>query len=265
MLAPLADRYGHWLRLDPDVVLADREEAAQDVRAMQLLVRMERSDPPSWHLALAAAATAAAAVCLNPRSEPGGDWHDAIREYCAGHIRKVTRRARGAHWLAAQALPGLVVDLAGTQVRALLPGLVTELDSRISRLQVGGTDVAADDPPDAVADRYATDRTGSLTLWLPPDTPMTLGKAMAQTGHAGMIAAALLARDDQPALRHWVAAGCPSSARRTTPHHWQRLTGELLDHDGAFLHRRLLAVRDAGFTEVDPGTVTVIAAAPTTI
>ena len=45
-------------------MLADREEAAADVRAMQLVLRMERADPPSWHRALAAAATGAAAICV---------------------------------------------------------------------------------------------------------------------------------------------------------------------------------------------------------
>jgi hypothetical protein len=62
LLAPLRERYAHWLQLDPQQVLADREEAAADVRAMQLVLRMERADPPSWHRALAAAATGAAAT-----------------------------------------------------------------------------------------------------------------------------------------------------------------------------------------------------------
>jgi len=61
VLGPLADRYAHWLGLDATQVVRDREEAAQDIRAMQLVLRMERADPPSWHRALAAAATGAAA------------------------------------------------------------------------------------------------------------------------------------------------------------------------------------------------------------
>ena len=31
LLAPLRERYAHWLQLDPQQVLADREEAAADV------------------------------------------------------------------------------------------------------------------------------------------------------------------------------------------------------------------------------------------
>jgi peptidyl-tRNA hydrolase len=256
-LAPLRERYAHWLQLDAEQVLDDRAEAAQDIRAMQLVLRMERTDPPSWHRALAAAATGAAAICIDERSEPGGPWHEAIRDYCRGHIRKVTRRARGAHWSAAQDLPGITVELAGTEVRVLVPGLVSELDPRISRLQVGGTDVPADDPPTPTAEPDT-----GLAVLLAAGTSMTLGKAMAQAGHAGMIAVALLAGDDQPALATWRTAGCIADARQASAVEWAGLSAELADEDQAWRSARLLAVRDAGFTEVAPGTVTVIAKAP---
>ena len=197
------------------------EEAAADIRAMQLVLRMERADPPSWHRALAAAATGAAALCVDPRSEPGGEWYDAIRDYCRGHIRKVTRRARGAHWVAAQDLPGITVDIAGTQVRALVPGLVSELDPRISRLQVGGTDV----PTGRAAGGRAADRRPLLHVWLAAAPPMTLGKAMAQAGHAGMIAVALLAGDDpRSRWRGGATPGCPRSPTGRPRSAWAELT-----------------------------------------
>jgi len=252
-LAPLRERYAHWLRLDPSQVRDDREEAAHDIRAMQLVLRMERADPPSWHRALAAAAIGAAALCADPRSEPDGPWFDSIRDYCRGHIRKVTRRARGAHWVAAQELPGITIDIDGTQVRALLPGLVSELDPRISRLQVGGTDVEPDEPP-------VSEGADALNVWLAPAPAMTLGKAMAQSGHAGMIAVALLAEANPTALGAWVTAGLPAVARRATAVEWIELTARSADPAG-FAETGVLAVRDAGFTEVDPGTVTVVAQA----
>jgi len=255
-LRPLRERYAHWLNLDAEQVLDDRDEAAADIRAMQLVLRMERGDPPSWHRALAAAATGAAALCLDPRSQPGGPWYDAISDYCRGHIRKVTRRARGAHWVAAQDLPGITIDLEGTQVRALLPDRVSELDPRISRLQVGGTDVPPDEPP-------ANDPgPSSLQMWLAPGSTMTLGKAMAQTGHAGMIAVALLTGVDQQALEAWMAVGYPAVARRAGAAEWTAFSAGVTGPSANFAASRLLGVRDAGFTEVDPGTITVIARAP---
>ncbi len=262
VLLPLADRYAHWLGLDAAQVVRDREEAAQDVRAMPLILRMERADPPSWHRAVALAAGVAAAICLDPRSEPGGEWHDAVAAYVGGHIRKVTRRARGAHWVAVQDLPGLTVADAGTQVRALVPGPVAELDPRVSRLQVGGTDVPPDDPAPG------PDRPGaeSLRLWVPAGIPMTVGKAMAQAGHAGMICAALLGRDGAAGHRRlaaWRDAGYPVLVRRVDDAQWAELGAPLrADQAGAWTGRGLLAVRDAGFTEVEPGTVTVVARSP---
>jgi peptidyl-tRNA hydrolase len=256
-LAPLRERYAHWLSLDPSQVTDDREEAAQDIRAMQLVLRMERADPPSWHRALAAATTGAATLCADPRSQPGGEWYDAIRDYCQGHIRKVTRRARGAHWVAAQDLPGITIAIDGTQVRALLPGLVSELDPRISRLQVGGTDVAPDEPPVVTPDEAGA----ALRVWLAPAPVMTLGKAMAQAGHAGMIAVALLADANPDVLGEWTAAGWPAVAWRATAEEWSDLTARSAD-PGGFGVTGTLAVRDAGFTEVEAGTITVIAQAP---
>jgi peptidyl-tRNA hydrolase len=257
VLAPLRARYAHWLGLDDEQVLTDRDEAAEDVRALQLLLRMERDAPPSWHRALALAATGAAAVCLDPRSEPGGEWHEAVRDYCAGHIRKVTRRGRGAQYTATAELPGLSFDDAGTQVRALVPGRVVDLDKRVAKLQVGGTDAEVDVP--------AAETVGApgpeLRIWINPHHPMTLGKTMAQTGHAGMIAAALLATDPD-ALAAWIAAGLPARARLLTPSAWDELVGRLADPEQAWQQDRLLAVRDAGFTEVPAGTVTVAAHAP---
>lgn len=259
-LAPLRERYDHWLRLSETDVARDREEAAEDVRAMQIVLRLERAEPPSWHRAVASAAAGAAAICLDPRADPGGEWYPAIRDYCIGHIRKVTRRARAGHWAAAQDLPGITLRNAGTEIRVLLPGLVGELDGRISRLQVGGTDVPVDGPPEPSAEPV-----GALRLWVPARIGMTVGKAMAQSGHAGMILAALLAGDGAAglaALGAWRDAGYPVTIRRVEDPGWAEVAGGLADQAAAWREQGLLAVRDAGFTEVAPGTITCIATDP---
>lgn len=263
-LAPLRARYADWLGLDAAAVMDAREERPEKIRALQLLLRLERPvegrPSPGWHRALASAASLCAALCLDPRSEPGGPWYDAVADYCAGHIRKVTRRGRGAQWAATADLPGLTSSVGGTEVRALVPGLMVSLDKRVAKLQVGGTELPVDDP--GSSDDSSRVDVPVLQLWVPTDPPMTAGKQMAQTGHAGMIAAALLAGDDPQALIRWAAAGCPARVERRSPGDWEVLQERLGDPEGAWRQDGLLAVRDAGFTEIAPGTVTVIARAP---
>lgn len=258
VLEPLRRRYLHWLGLSEDQIVDDRDEAAEDVRAMQLVIRLERNAEPSWHAAVRLAATAAARLCLDPRSEPDGPWHEAVAAYCAGHIRKVTRRARGAQWSVLSELPGLALTDGDTELTALVPGRIAELDKRVSRLQVGGTDLPVDEPPHDPAE----DDPRVLRLWLPPEPVMTLGKTMAQAGHAGMIAAALLSEHDPAALAAWAEADCPAVARRVDAEEWAELRERVGDAGRAWIDARLLAVRDAGFTEIAPGTTTVIAQAP---
>ena len=139
---------------------------------------------------------------------------------------------------------------------ALLPGPVAELDKRIAKLQVGGTDAPVDaarpDLPPPV-----------LQVWLPPEPLMTLGKTMAQAGHAGMIAAALLAGSDLAGLAGWAAAGCPAQVQRVDAGVWASLLAATADPGPAW-DGGLLVVRDAGFTEIAAGTITVIARAPRT-
>src|SRR5438132_233649 len=83
-------------------------------------------------------------------------------------------------------------------------------------------------------------------------------KAAPQAGHATMLLAALLHADGaDELLKHWQADDFRCTVRKADRPQWTAL------HPGddplrAWRDHRVVAVRDAGFTEVEPGTVTVL-------
>ncbi|MGH3887060.1 MAG: peptidyl-tRNA hydrolase [Pseudonocardiaceae bacterium] len=251
LLTPLAARYASWLDLPADATADITEEDPAVVRAMPLILRVERDAVPPRSALLEAAASAAVALCLDERSQPGGPWHPEVQPWLVGGIRKVARRARGAHWIAVSDLPGSTIEHRGAQVRALVPWPVADAPRIVTRLQVGGTDVPADDPGPPPG--------GLPVLWLTPVPVMSVGKAAAQVGHATMLLAALLAADGWAAeLDRWAADGYRCAVRTASVAQWAGLAaGERPDR--AWRQRGVLAVRDAGFTEVAPGTITVAA------
>jgi hypothetical protein len=202
----------------------------QPAWAMQLVLRVEKSAPPA-HLAVCeAAAMAATTLLADPRSAPGGEWYEAVMSWESRRIRKVVRRARGVRWEALDALPGVLVDHEGAPARAFVPGPVTDVPPEISRLQVGGTDLPRDEEPKPPPEPpYAL-------LALNPGVTMTTGKAAAQCGHAAHL------------LLRTVGAWPGLRVRVVEPDDWSRAVAEA---DAV--------VRDGGFTEVAPGTMTAVA------
>ncbi|MDT7709620.1 MAG: hypothetical protein QOG20_5227 [Pseudonocardiales bacterium] len=237
VLSPLAARYA-----TADVVIPPEPDGV--TRAMPIVLRLERPPAPRTPV-LEAAAAAALALCLDPRAEPGGEWHDGVTTWVASRIRKIARRARGAHWEAVQELPGVTwsvdlgrgadgADLGTAEARALLPGPVDDVPRAVSRLQIGGTDLDPDDP--------GPPPPGMPVIWVNAGLHMTVGKAAAQVGHASMLYAAAHGLTEVPAF----------AVRDAGPDRWAELTA-------AVERGEAVPVRDGGFTEVAPGTTTCIA------
>jgi peptidyl-tRNA hydrolase len=216
-----------------------RDQAPQFV--LPLVVRIEKTAPPARTDALETAARAVLVLLSDERSAGDGEWAEVVRDWQDARIRKVVRRARGAEWRRAEGLPGITVTGKSAQVRVFPPVPLDGWPKDLARLQVSGTDLDDPEPP-VEADAAAP------VLWLNPDLGMSAGKAMAQAGHGAQLAWWELSDEERAA---WRDAGFPLAVRAADPARWAELTTGGLP-----------LVRDAGFTEIAPGSCTVVADHP---
>jgi peptidyl-tRNA hydrolase len=170
-----------------------------------------------------------------------GEWAPAVRAWTDGRIRKVVRRARGAGWERAVMLPGITVSQRTAEVRVFPPVPTEEWPPDLARLQVSGTELEDPEPPGPVG-------AGTPVLWLNPDLAMTAGKAMAQVGHAAQLAWWRLGPSERS---EWKESDFDLAVRVAAGQQWAELVASGLP-----------VVRDGGFTEVAPGSCTVVADLP---
>ena len=227
---------------------ASRDEGPQ--YALPMVVRVERSAPPTRTDALEGAARAVLTFLSDPRVTGvdgadgewvDGEWSADVRAWQDARIRKVVRRARGAAWERAAALPGITVLAGSAQVRVYPPVPVNDWPADLARLQVSGTDFEDPETP-------AEPEPGVPVLWLNPKLPMSAGKTMAQAGHGVQLAWWELEPRDRSA---WKDCDFDLRVRVATEQRWKEL-----------LASGLPVVTDGGFTEVAPGSATVVADLP---
>ncbi|CAM5366882.1 peptidyl-tRNA hydrolase [Streptomyces abikoensis] len=204
---------------------------------LPLVVRIEKDAPPARTDALETAARAVLTLLSDERSGTGSDgedgpWAQAVRDWQDSRIRKVVRRARGAEWRKASALPGITVTGERAEVRVYPPVPLDGWPKELVKLQVSGTDLDEPEPP-------AEPEPGLPVLWMNPELTMSAGKAMAQAGHGAQLA---WWRLDDDARTAWREAGFPLAVRTADPAYWPELAASDLP-----------LVRDAGFTEIAPG------------
>ncbi|MCX5193734.1 peptidyl-tRNA hydrolase [Streptomyces sp. NBC_00249] len=218
---------------------AHRDEAPQFV--LPLVVRIEKTDPPARTDALETAARAVLVLLTDERAHGEGEWAEAVRDWQDARIRKVVRRARGAEWRKAGTLPGVTVRGDHSEVRVFPPVPLDGWPKELAKLQVSGTDLDDPEPAGAAGE-------GLPVLWLNPDLDMSAGKAMAQAGHAAQLAWWELTRAERAA---WQDSGFRLAVRTAPRERWAELSGSGLP-----------VVRDAGFTEIAPGSCTVVSDHP---
>lgn len=213
----------------------DRPETVQ---AMQIALHVPKVDPPRRTDLLTAAARAVVAVCLDGRVATDPAWRAGLGGWYSHLIRKVARRARNKAWVDVQEVPGVTFDVAGAQARAFVPSAVVDTPTLVRKLQIRGTELPQDAPGEI--DPQVP------TILIDHGLTMTTGKAAAQVGHASML---LAARQDLEWVRRWAATDFRLNVREVD---------SLVFTDHA---RRpgVVTVRDAGFTEVAPDALTVLA------
>jgi hypothetical protein len=207
-----------------------------DPWSLSLVVRVERDPVPTRTDVLVAAARAVVLLLDDPRTtDPDGELHAAVRTWRDRRIRKICRRARGTRWERTAELPHVEATSGDAAVRVFAPHPRDEVPALLKPLQVGGLDLT--DPEDLAV----PGPDGRLTIRLTPGVAMSTGKAAAQVGHA-----AQLAFEQLPAglVDPWRTAGFPLRVVTGAP---------VLPPAGR------VDVRDGGFTEVAPGTVTASA------
>lgn len=217
-----------------------RPTVEPDPWALQLVARVERATPPSATALLEAAAMAVVSVLADERTAGDGPWHQAVSRWSSGRIRKIAKRARGARWEAVQALDGVTVAHRGAEVRALVPGPIAAAPPELAKLQVSGLEL---EDPDR-ASLPPGDWAGPV-LAVNPALELSTGKAAAQVGHGAHL---LWATSSADRRRRWLDAGLDLVVVHPDRARWSQL-----------VTTAPVVVRDGGFTEVAPGSMTVAA------
>ena len=203
-----------------------------------MVARVEKVEPAELADIFAAAALGVIQLLDDHRSLPGGEWHDEVDAWRGKRIRKIMRRARARAWERAQAVSGLTVSYRTAQVRVFVPGVVDEAPPELSKLQIQSSPLEEPDPVAALAPVSEP----TLTVLLNPAVDMSWGKRGAQVAHGAQRCWEKMDRTDR---LDWNAATRPVRVHTPTPELWEEL-----------LPLSIARIRDGGFTEIAPGTLT---------
>lgn len=213
--------------------------------ALNFVVRAEKDAVVCHDDAVLAAARATVLLLDDPRAED--QWKPSIDSWTDGRIRKLCRRASGTRFEATRSFEHVEVTIGSAQVRAFVPCLVTEQPHDIAKLQLSGTEFARRDRDYVDVEELSN----TLVVFENPGVDVTSAKWAVQVAHGAQLASRRHKADPER-YAHWVAAGMPMVLVRPSAKEWEALViaGEGLT---------TVFIRDAGFTEVEPNTLTTIA------
>ncbi|MDY6049971.1 MAG: aminoacyl-tRNA hydrolase [Corynebacterium sp.] len=260
--------------------LAHRFEVDADY-AMDLVINLPKRELPDRTDVLEAAAIAVVGCITASEIVADPAAQEAFRAWYASRIRKISRRARNIHWERVQELPGFTATVTASapepaaqapapapagspnlaapapaggvpleprapapaaMVRAFPPEPVGQAHPLLNKLQIEGTEL----PPG----RPSRPPECGFALTVDAGLGMTMGKTAAQVGHASMLALARLAVDT---AWKWAQAGFPLSVSESDSNRFAQLVELASQRSDAVI------VRDGGFTEIAPGSLTVVA------
>lgn len=206
--------------------------------AMQIALRVEKSDPPSDIDACEAAARACVGLIVEaerravaPLAESDEavvdtSWLEAVDAWRGIAIRKIVRRARGKRWDDAQTVPGFTCTQGRAEARAFVPAPVKPLPPELAKMQVEGT---------ALPKGESTTENAMVTVRISPLVEMTSGKTAAQCAHAAQRAWEAMTPDERS---RWANDGHRVQVVRDTEAAWATDAGRV-------------SIIDAGFTELE--------------
>lgn len=156
--------------------------------------------------------------------------------WMAGRFAKSVRRAKVGQFTTLAPLAAAVVEIGDAKAAAFAPTTYPDMLPALSKLQVSGTDF------ERTAWADSPDGSGPQVL-INEGLNMSTGKTAAQAAH-GLFA--WFMRLDVQQRRAWVGQECPLS-----------VTGMPTDRFATEAQRAQVLIRDAGFTEIEPGSATV--------
>lgn len=159
--------------------------------------------------------------------------YDALEAWSAGRFRKVVRRAKGSAWAKVGSVPGLKVNYDGVEVHVCFPVETDKVPPVIRATQVSGLSV--------VPGPVCFESEGApVELCTSAVEGMSPGKCAAALAHAAQMAYQKMTDTQRNA---WREDGYPMTVA---------LGETFTSNESDFV------VRDAGLTEVAPGTVTAM-------